>query len=214
VSRYGRRAGTAQAGFPRDRGRWVAAALALAVVVGGIAVARGPYGGPLTPLGVTVRVAGLLLAAALPVAALAWAWRRVGPRTRRVVPVVVGVLSAVLLLLAAAHADVYTERAAMRVPPEREAAEAVRRNDLRFWAVEDGGQAIHAPPVANRCILNRHGVRVIPGASGVPVNEAHRDYLERSAERARRFNEAMLQHAGIPREEAERRMDGFCPEGR
>lgn len=213
MSRSLRRLGTAQAGFPRDRGRWVAFAIALAVVLGGIAVIRGPYGGTLTVLGTTLRVLALLLTALLPVAVLVWAWRRVSPWVRRVAPVVVGVLAAVLLLLAAAHANVYAERAAMRRPPAAEAAEAFRRSDVRFWAVEDSAHAILAPPIANRCLVNRYGVRVIPGATGVPTNEAHARYLAASTERARRFNEAMLQRLDIPLEEAERATEGFCPQG-
>lgn len=209
-----RRVGTAQAGFPRRRGRWVAAAVGVAVVLGGAAAAQGPYGGPLTFFGSTLRIVALLAIAALPVAVLVWAWRRVQPWVRRVAPVVVGVLTAVLLLLAAAHADVYVERAAMSRSPAAQAEEAFRRSDVRFWAVEDSAQAILAPPVANRCIVNRYGVRVIPGATGIPSNQAHRAYLESSEQRARRFNEAMLQQLEIPAEVAAEPVEGFCPEGR
>lgn len=214
MSRSLRRLGTAQAGFPRDRGRWLAAAIALAVVLGGVAVMRGPYGGALSFFGAGVRVLALVVVALLPVVALAWAWRRVHPWVRRVAPLVVGVLTTVLLLLAAAHANVYAERAAMRRPPAAEAAEAFRRSDVRFWAVENPVQGVVAPPVANRCIVNRYGVRVIPGAVGTPAGEAHRAYLAASLERARRFNEAMLQRLEIPLEEAGRITEGFCPEGR
>jgi hypothetical protein len=214
VSRSLRRFGTAQAGFPRDRGRWVAAAIAVALLAGGLLALRGPYGGPLTFAGAALHILLLLVVAAIPVAVLVWAWRRVNPWVRRVAPVVVGVLTAVLLLLTAAHADVLMERSAMRRAPAAEAAEAFRRSDVRFWAVEDEGQAIHAPPVSNRCIVNRYGVRVIPGATGVPTHEAHRAYLEASTERARRFNEAMLARLEIPLEEAQRGAEGFCPEVR
>lgn len=214
MSRSLRRVGTAQAGFPRDRGRWVAAAVVLALILGGLLALRGPYGGPLTFLGASLRILLLLLVTALPVAVLVWAWRRVEPWVRRVGPVVVGVLAAVLLLLTAAHADVFAERAAMNRDLAGEAAEAYRRSDLRFWAVEDEGQAIQAPPVVNRCIVNRYGVRVIPGASGIPTNDAHGAYLAASAERARRFNEAMLALLEIPPEEAAEPAEGFCPEGR
>jgi hypothetical protein len=214
VSRSLRRMGTAQAGFPRGRGRWVAGSVALALLLGGLLALRGPYGGPLTFLGSSLRILLLLLVAALPVAVLVWAWRRIVPWVRRVAPVVVGVLTTVLLLLTAAHADVFAERAAMSRDPAAQAAEAYRRSDLRFWAVEDEGQAIQAPPVVNRCIVNRYGVRVIPGATGTPTNAAHRRYLDASAERARRFNEAMLELLEIPAEEAAEPAEGFCPEGR
>ncbi len=80
--------------------------------------------------------------------------------------------------------------------------------------MEDEGQGIDAPPLANRCIVNRYGVRVIPGATGTPSNEAHRAYLAASAERARRFNVAMLAQLSIPLEDAEQPAEGFCPEGR
>lgn len=214
MSRSFRRVGTSQAGFPRDRGRWLAAAIVVALLLGGLAVVRGPYGGTLGLAGTALRVLALVGVAAIPVAALAWSWRRVSPWVRRVAPVVVGVLTAVLLLLAAAHANVYAERAAMRRTPETEALEAFRRSDLRFWAVEDSAQAILAPPVANRCILNRYGVRVIPGATGIATGDAHAGYLRASTERARRFNEAMLGRLEIPAEEAARAAEGFCPEAR
>jgi hypothetical protein len=211
VSRSLRRVGTAQAGFPRDRGWWVASSIAVAIVLGGLVGLRGPYGGPLTGSGAAVRILALLAVAALPPAALLWAWRRVEPWVRRVTPVVVGVLSAVLLLLAAAHANVYAERVGMDRDPERQAAEAYRRGDYRFWAVEEGGQTILAPPVLNRCVLNRYGVRVIPGATGVASGEAHRAYLAASLARAEGFNRAMLARLHVTVDEAERPVEGFCP---
>jgi hypothetical protein len=214
VSGSFRRVGTAQAGFPRDRGRWLIVAVALAMLLGGLAVMRGPYGGPLALPGAMLRIAVLVALAALPVATLAWAWRRVDPWVRRVAPVIVGVLAAVLLLLAAAHADVYSERAGMSRDPDAQAEDAFRRSDLRFWAVEDGGQAILAPPIRNRCIVNRYGVRIIPGATGVPTSASHRAYLEAATERARRFNEAMLRRLEIPMEDAEQFVEGFCPDAR
>jgi hypothetical protein len=214
VSRSLRRLGTAQAGFPRDRGRWVALAIAFAIAAGGLLAMRGPYGGHLSFAGSALRILLLVAVAAVPVAVLVWAWRRVRPWVRRVAPVVVGVLTAMLLLLAAAHANVFAERAAMARDPGAAAAEAFRRSDVRFWAVEDEGGGIDTPPIANRCIVNRYGVRVIPGASGVPTSEAHRAYLEASTERARRFNEAMLAQLDVPMEEAQRPADGFCPEAR
>jgi hypothetical protein len=209
-----RRMGTAQAGFPRDRGRWVAVAIAAATVVGGLLALRGPYGGPLPFAAVVLRVLLIVVLASLPVFALAWAWRRTEPWVRSVAPIVVGVLSTLLLLLSAAHADVLAERSAMRRAPAAEAREAFRRSDVRFWAVEDSAQAILAPPIRDRCLINRYGVRVIPGATGIPSNPAHRGYLDASTERARRFNETLLALLGIDPEEAARPTEGFCPEGR
>jgi hypothetical protein len=206
-----RRVGTAQAGFPRDRGWWVAASIVAAVLLGGLVALRGPYGGPLAGPGAALRIVALLAVAALPVATLAWAWRRIEPWVRRVAPVVVGVLCAVLLLLAAAHADVYAERASMGRDPAGRAAEAYRRGDFRFWAVEEDGQAILAPPVRNRCVLNRYGVRVIPGATGTASGEAHRAYLAASLARAEDYNRSMLARLGVDAEEAERAVEGFCP---
>jgi hypothetical protein len=193
-----RRRGTAQAGFPEDRGVWVAAAVGVTTLVGWLVVQRGAYGGPISGFGAGVRTAALVLLAAVPLAALAWAWKRISRRTRQVAPIPIGVLVVFLMLLAVAHSGIYLERMRMGRDPAAIVADAFGAGDQRFWAVQDSAGALLVPPVANRCIVNRYGSRVIPGTEGMTVNAAHRRYRSAAAERAEAYNRILLRRLEIP----------------
>lgn len=203
---------TSQAGFPRDRGAWLGAAIGFAVVVAAIVIVRGPYGPPISPVGSVFRTLGLLLVAAIPAATLAWAWRRLSRQARRMAPTPVGVLTVLLALLAFAHNGIYLERVRMGRDPARLAASSFQAGDRRFWALEDTTGNLVAPPIANRCLINRYGARSIPGTEGAPQNGRHRRYRERAENRARRYNETMLARLGVSPTEARRFADSFCPD--
>lgn len=207
------RRGTAQAGFPEDRGAWLAAAVVLTVLVAWLVVNRGPYGGPIGAAGAVLRTLLLVLLALVPVAALAWAWRRLGRRSRGIAPIPIGVLAVLLLLLAVAHSAIYLERMRMSQDPARLAASAFARGDRTFLAVNDSLNALHVPPVVNRCIINRYETRVIPGTEGMTVNRAHARYRALAAQRAERYNTVLVQRLGIPADEVRRHSDGgACPD--
>ncbi len=212
MSPHSGRNATAQAGFPKGRAGWLITIIMLSVVIAAIVIVRGPYGRPINGFGAGVRTLGLLLLAAAPGIALAWAWKRLPRWGRRVAPIPVGVLTAMLALMGAAHGDIYSERVRMSHDPARLAAEAFVDGDRRFWAVEDSSSAISAPPVMNRCIMNKHGVHIIPGTSGMTVNAAHRRYRERAVARARQYNEVMIARLRIPPAEVRRVADAFCPD--
>jgi hypothetical protein len=203
------RRGTAQAGFPEQRAPWLFAAILLTVIVAAIVMVRGPYGRPISPFGAIVRTLGLLLIAAVPAAAMAWAWKRLPRWGRRIAPIPIGVLT---VLLALAHFDIYWERVRMGRDPARMAAANFAREDTRFWAVEDSTNDIQAPPIVNRCLINRYGIDVLPGTGGMTVNAAHRRYRDRAAQRARRYNEAMIARLRIPAEEVSRVAQAYCPD--
>jgi hypothetical protein len=206
------RRGTAQAGFPEQRAPWLFAAVLLTVLVAAVVMVRGPYGRAITPFGAMARTFGLLLLAAIPPAAMAWAWKRLPRWGRRIAPIPIGVLTVLLALLAMAHLDIYWERVRMGRDPARMAAAAFARNETRFWAVEDSANDIQAPPIVNRCLINRYGIDVLPGTGGMTVNTAHRRYRDRAAERARRYNEVMIQRLRIPQEEVRRVAPAYCPD--
>lgn len=206
------RHGAAQAGFPEQRAPWLIGAILVAVVIAAFVMVRGPYGAPISAFGAVVRTLGLLLLAAIPPVAMWWAWKRLPRWGRRIAPIPIGVLSVLLALLTVAHWNIYWERVRMQRDPAGLAAAAFRRDDTRFWAVEDSTNDIQAPPIANRCLINRYGVHVLPGTGGMTVNAAHRRYRTRAADRARRYNEVMIARLRIPQEEVRRVASSFCPD--
>jgi hypothetical protein len=207
-----RRRGTAQAGFPEDRGVWLTVAVVLTVLISWMVVNRGPYGGPITSFGAVVRTLLLLLLAALPIAATLWAWRRLSRRSQRIAPIPIGVLTVFLLLYAVAHSGIYAERVRMGRDPARLAAAAFERGDTRFLAVNDSTNALVVPPILNRCVVNKYDTRVIPGTDGMTVNAAHARYRQAAAERAERYNQVLIQRLRIPSDEVNRFVESFCPE--
>jgi hypothetical protein len=207
-----RRRGTAQAGFPEDRGTWLLAIAVAATLAGWLVVERGPYGGPIGTAGAVIRTFLLLLLAAVPVVATLWAWKRMSRKIQRVAPIPIGVLAVLLALLAVAHANIYTERVRMGRDPARLAERAFAKGDTRFWAVEDSAYSIAAPPVANRCVMNKYGVREIPGTSGMTVNRAHQRYRTSATERALAYNQVMIRRLRLKPEEVARVADSYCPD--
>ena len=207
-----RRRGTAQAGFPEDRGMWLLVAVIATMLAAWLVVELGPYGGPIGTGGLVLRTLLLLLLAAIPVVATAWAWRRLPRKIQRAAPIPIGVLAVLLLLLAVAHASIYRERVRMGRDPARLAERAFSRGDTRFWAVEDSAYSISAPPVVNRCVMNRYGVREIPGTSGMTVNRAHARYRATATERALTYNQVLIRRLRIPPEEVARVSDSYCPD--
>ena len=200
------------AGFPEDRGVWLAVATVVTMLLGWLVMQRGPYGGPMSGAGAVVRTLLLLILAALPLAALLWAWRRLSKRARRVVPIPLGVLVVLLGLLAMAHSNIFAERVRMSRDPARQAAAAFADGNTRFWAVQDSTNALLAPPIVNRCLVNKYGVREISGTGGMTVNRAHARYRTLVAERAEAYNQAMIQRLRIPADEVARPADGYCPD--
>jgi hypothetical protein len=210
--RPGRNA-AAQAGFPNSRVGWLVASLLLAVLIAAIVILRGAWGPPISRFGAVVRTLGLLFVAAVPAAALAWAWKRLPRRGRRVAPIPIGVLSVLLALLALAHSAIYAERVRMGRDPVRQATASLARGDTTLWAVEDSLGNLLVPPILNRCIINRYGSRVTPGTDGMTVNAAHRRYRRRASERARRYNETIIARLRIPTEQVRQFSDGNnCPD--
>lgn len=207
------RRGTAQAGFPEDRGVGLAAAVVITILLAAYAINRGPYGGPISPAGAVMRTMVLLLLAVIPLAALLWAWRRLSRKTQRFVPIPIGVLVAFLGFFALSHAGIYSERVRMGTDPERLATEAMQGGDTQFLAVKDSTNAVLVPPILNRCVINKYGFREIPGTDGMTVSPAHGRYRQSAAERAEAYNNAVLQRLRIPSAEVNRYSDGSgCPE--
>lgn len=202
------RRGTAQAGFPEDRGAWLAVAVALTVLLAWVVMNRGPYGGPITAFGAVLRTFVLVVLALIPAAALVWAWRRLSRRAQAIAPITIGVLSVLLLLLAVAHSAIYQERMRMSQDPAQMAASAFSRGDRRLMAVNDSLNALNVPPVVNRCIINRYDTRIIPGTDGMTINRAHARYRELASQRAERYNAVLIQRLQIPTAEVNRFSDG------
>jgi hypothetical protein len=208
-----RRRGTAQAGFPEDRGVWLAAAVGLTLLVGWLVVERGPYGGPISGFGAVIRTLVLVLLALFPLGMMVWSWKRLSRRSQRIAPIPIGVLAVFLLLLAVAHSAIYLERTRMGRDPARAAAAAFASGERRFWAVQDSTNNLAVPPILNRCIYNKYGFRVIPGTEGMTVNPAHGRYRRAVARRAEAYNRAIIQRLGIPADEVNRFTDGAgCPD--
>jgi hypothetical protein len=207
-----RRRGTAQAGFPEDRGVWLFVAAVASTLVGWLVVERGPYGGPITGAGAVLRTLLLLILASIPIAATVWAWKRMSRRMQRVAPIPIGVLGVLLILLAFAHAGIYRERVRMGSDPARLAERAFTAGDTRFWAVQDSMYSIAAPPVINRCVMNKYGVREIPGTGGMTVNRAHQRYRTAAMERALAYNQTIIRRLRLPAEEVARVSDSYCPD--
>jgi hypothetical protein len=212
VSPHSGRNATAQAGFPKGRVGWLVAAIGLAVVIAAIVLVRGAWGPPLSRFAAGTRTLALLLVAAVPVAALAWAWKRLPRWGRRVAPLPLGVLSLMLALLAFAQARIYAERVRMGHPPAALAAQSMARGDTMFWAVEDSLGNLLAPPLVNTCIINKYGTRIIPGTDGMTVNGRHARYRRRATQRAQAYNEVVIARLRIPMSEVARMADAYCPD--
>lgn len=206
------RRGTAQAGFPEDRGMWLLAALVATILAAWLVLERGPYGGPIGTAGLVMRTLVLLALASIPIVATLWAWKRLPRKIQRAAPIPIGVLAVLLILLAVAHMNIYAERVRMSRDPARLAEQAFAAGDTRFWAVEDSAYSITAPPLANRCVMNRYGVREIPGTDGMTVNRAHARYRLQATERALAYNQVMIRRLRIPPEEVARVSDSYCPD--
>lgn len=202
------RRGTAQASFPEDRGLGLAAAVVITLLIAWMAINRGPYGGPISTFGAVMRTLVLLGLAAIPIAALVWAWKRLSRNAQRIVPVPIGVLVAFLGLYAVAHAGIYAERVRMGSDPGQLATTAVGRGDNQFLAVRDSTNAVLVPPIINRCLINKYGFREIAGTEGMTVNPAHGRYRQTAAERAERYNNVVIQRLRIPTAEVNRFSDG------
>ncbi|MBW3571748.1 MAG: hypothetical protein KY467_11625 [Gemmatimonadetes bacterium] len=212
MSPHSGRNATAQAGFPKGRVGWLIGAILLAILIAAVVIVRGPWGPPISKFGAGARTAALLLVAAVPIGALAWAWKRLPRWGRRVAPMPLGVLSLMLALLAFAQAKVFAERVRMGRDPATVAAANLARGDTLFWAVEDSVGNLLAPPLVNRCIINRYETRITPGTDGMTMNARHARYRRRATERARRHNELVIARLGIPAEEVRRQTDAFCPD--
>ena len=212
MSPHSGRNATAQAGFPKGRVGWLTGAILLAILIAAIVIVRGAWGPPLSKFAAGTRTLGLLMVAALPVAALAFAWKRLPRWGRRVAPMPLGVLTLMLALLAFAHAKIYAERVRMGRDPAAVARTSMAAGDTVFWAVEDSLGNLLAPPLMNRCIINRYGTRITPGTDGMTVNGRHARYKRRAAERAQAHNQVVIQRLRISPEEVRRVSDGFCPD--
>lgn len=212
MSPHSGRNATAQAGFPRGRVRWLIAAILLAILIAAIVIVRGPWGPPISRFSAGVRTLGLLVVAAVPIAALAFAWKRLPRWGRRVAPMPLGVLTLMLALLAFAQAEIYAERVRMGHDPAAMAAAALARGDTTFWAVQDSLDNLLAPPLVNRCIINKYGTRITPGTDGMTLNGRHARYRRRAAERAQQHNQVVIDRLRIPPEEVRRVADSFCPD--
>lgn len=212
MSPHSGRNATAQAGFPKGRVGWLIAAILLAILIAAIVIVRGPWGPPISKFGAGTRTLGLLVVAAVPAAALAFAWKRLPRWGRRVAPMPLGVLTVMLALLAFAQAKIYAERVRMGNDPASIAAASLASGDTIWWAVEDSTGNLLAPPLVNRCIINRYGTRITPGTDGMTVNGRHARYRRRAAERALAHNQVVIDRLRIPPAEVQRVADGFCPD--
>lgn len=210
MSPHSRRNATAQAGFPRGRVRWLIGAILLAILIAAIVIVRGPWGPPISRFAAGTRTLGLLVVAAVPMAGLAFAWKRLPKWGRRVAPMPLGVLTLMLALLAFAQAKVYAERVRMGRDPAALAASSLARGDTIWWAVEDSTGNLLAPPLVNRCVINRHGTRITPGTDGMTMNGRHARYRRRAAERAQAHNQVVIDRLRIPPDEVRRMTDSFC----
>src|SRR5687768_11610843 len=117
MSPHSGRNATAQAGFPKGRVGWLIAAILLAILIAAIVLVRGAWGPPISRFAAGTRTLGLLVVAAVPIAALAFAWKRLPRWGRRVAPMPLGVLTLMLALLAFAQAEIYAERVRMGRDP-------------------------------------------------------------------------------------------------
>ncbi|HEU4882942.1 MAG TPA: hypothetical protein VFT45_11865 [Longimicrobium sp.] len=212
MSPHSGRNATAQAGFPKGRVGWLIGAILLAIVIAAIVIVRGPWGPPISKFAAGTRTVALLLVAATPVAGLAFAWKRLPRWGRRVAPLPLGVLTLMLALLAFAQAKIYAERVRMARDPAALAAASMARGDTMFWAVEDSLGNLLAPPLVNRCIINRYGTRITPGTDGMTVNGRHARYKRRAAERAQAHNQVVIDRLRIPPAEVQRVADSYCPD--
>lgn len=212
MSPHSRRNATAQAGFPKGRVGWLIGAILLAILLAAIVTVRGPWGPPISRFSAGMRTLALLVVAAVPAAALAFAWKRLPRWGRRVAPMPLGVLTLMLALLAFAQAKVYAERVRMSRDPAAVAASSMARGDTMFWAVEDSLGNLLAPPLVNRCIINRYGTRITPGTDGMTVNGRHARYKRRATERAQAHNQVVIQRLRIPPAEVNRVADSYCPD--
>jgi hypothetical protein len=212
MSPHSGRNATAQAGFPKGRVGWLIGAILLAILIAAIVIVRGPWGPPISTFAAGTRTVALLLVAATPVAALAFAWKRLPRWGRRVAPLPLGVLTLMLALLAFAQAKIYAERVRMARDPAALAAASMARGDTMFWAVEDSLGNLLAPPLVNRCIINRYGTRITPGTDGMTVNGRHARYKRRAAERAQAHNQVVIDRLHIPPAEVQRMADSYCPD--
>lgn len=213
MSPHSGRNATAQAGFPRGRVGWLIAAILLAILIAAIVLVRGAWGPPISRWAAVVRTLGLLVVAAVPVATLAWAWKRMPRWGRRVAPMPIGVLSVMLALLAFAQASIYSERVRMGRDPAALATASMARGDTTFLAVQDSMGNMLVPPLLNRCISNRYGTRTIEGTGGMTVNGRHARYRRRAADRAREYNETVIARLRIPTQEVRRFSNGNdCPD--
>jgi hypothetical protein len=210
MSPHSRRNATAQAGFPRGRVGWLIGAILLAILIAAIVIVRGPWGPPISKFAAGTRTLGLLVVAAVPVAGLAFAWKRLPRWGRRVAPMPLGVLTLMLALLAFAQAKIYAERVRMGHDPATVAAASLADGDTIWWAVEDSTGALLAPPLRNRCLMNRYGTRITPGTDGMTVNGRHARYKRRAAERALAHNQVLIQRLRIPPAEVQRVADSYC----
>lgn len=212
MSPHSGRNATAQAGFPKGRVGWLIGAIMLAILIAAIVLVRGAWGPPMSKFGAGVRTLALLLVAVVPVASLAWAWKRLPRWGRRVAPMPLGVLTLMLILLAFAQAKIYAERVRMARDPAAVATSSLAAGDTVWWAVEDSTGNLLAPPLQNRCLINRYGTRITPGTDGMTVNVRHARYRRRATERALAHNQVLIQRMRIPPAEVRRMADGFCPD--
>jgi hypothetical protein len=123
-----------------------------------------------------------------------------------------GVLTLMLALLAFAHAKIYAERVRMGRDPVAIATASLAAGDTMFWAVEDSLGNLLAPPLMNRCIINRYGTRITPGTDGMTVNGRHARYRRRATQRAQAYNEVVIARLRIPAAEVARTADAYCPD--
>jgi hypothetical protein len=76
--------------------------------------------------------------------------------------------------------------------PEREVADALKRNDRHFIGVY--GYTGYTPGVSETSDLpKKYGVRYIEGTTDALKNEQHRFAVERATEYARHYNELLVQ---------------------
>jgi hypothetical protein len=212
MSPHSRRNATAQAGFPKGRVGWLIGAILLAILIAAIVIVRGPWGPPISKFAAGTRTLGLLVVAAVPVAGLAFAWKRLPKWGRRVAPMPLGVLTLMLALLAFAQARIYAERVRMARDPAALAAASLARGDSTFWAVEDSLNNLVVPPLLNRCISNHYGTRTIEGTGGMTLNDRHGRYRRRAAARAQVYNQVVIDRLRIPPQEVRRMSNGGdCP---
>ena len=185
-----RRRGTAQAGFPEDRGVWVGVAVVLTLLAWWRHRPRAVRRPPITTVGAVVRTLVLLLLAAIPVAALVWAWKRLSRRAQAHRPHphrrAGGVPGAVRPGPLAASTP---SGCGWGRDPGRLADRLAARATRQLWAVSDSLNAVHVPPVAQP--LHHQQVRLShhPGTDGMTVNAKHARYRQSAAERAEAYND-------------------------